>query len=710
MLRLARPLVLALLVSVGCADNRPNVLLITLDTTRADHLSCYGWDELSTPNLDRLAEEGTRFDNAFATNPTTMPSHASILTGTYPLYHGVRDNGIYVLSDEHTTLAEILGKAGYATAAVIGSFVLDAAFGLDQGFDMYDDDIEKSWSRDEMQLRSHNEFGFAERKANMVTHAAMTWLENRPDKPFFLWAHYFDPHEPINPPEPHSSQFSDPYVAEIAFMDEQVGELFAALKRHGVYDDTMIVVVGDHGEGRMDHAEPTHSLFIFDSTMRVPFIFKSVGARGRPVVDDLVSTIDIMPTVLELLGMPVPSVVQGMSLTGAIAKPSIPTDRYVYMETLVPRITCGWGELRGIRSLEEKLIHGPKPRYYKVGDDPGEIYDLAGRDPESVERLTAMLTEMMEGWTKPRSDDSIVALDPAAIAKLQALGYVIGTGVGTASSINDSLAAVHGMVDPHETRHLFDLFTTATEDIRLGRELMGISKLEKIVAKDPEFTEAIKALATAYLLHAQRPAEARVLFERTLEIDPTQDDALYFLAGILMLSGDLDGAQEHYEAALQFSPTPAPIHRELARLSMLRGDAEGARSHFERAIDANPNHIESLIALGSWHARRKEHEAAGEYFRRARNVEPNNPQVLYNIGIWYLQEENAGEAVRYLEQTIRIDPTNSDAYYVLGSLYVQQGRTDEARQVLSTALELNRKPERIRTIEKMLQERPPPSG
>ncbi|MCK5439079.1 MAG: tetratricopeptide repeat protein, partial [Gemmatimonadetes bacterium] len=324
-------------------------------------------------------------------------------------------------------------------------------------------------------------------------------------------------------------------------------------------------------------------------------------------------------------------------------------------------------------------------------------------DPESVERLTAMLTEMMEGWTKPRSDDSIVALDPAAIAKLQALGYVIGTGVGTASSINDSLAAVHGMVDPHETRHLFDLFTTATEDIRLGRELMGISKLEKIVAKDPEFTEAIKALATAYLLHAQRPAEARVLFERTLEIDPTQDDALYFLAGILMLSGDLDGAQEHYEAALQFSPTPAPIHRELARLSMLRGDAEGARSHFERAIDANPNHIESLIALGSWHARRKEHEAAGEYFRRARNVEPNNPQVLYNIGIWYLQENDVDAAIHHLERAIAVNPVDQDAHFVLGTLYTERGEVEKARRALLHARPLASTPERRAEVDRRLE-------
>ncbi|MCK5378164.1 MAG: sulfatase, partial [Acidobacteria bacterium] len=444
----------AVALTVGlsaCGADPPNVVLITIDTTRADHVGCFGYSEPTTPNIDRLAEEGVLFTKAFTTNPVTLPAHTSILTGTYPLFHGVRDNSTYVVNDEVTTLAEILKERGYRTAAFVGAFVLDGIFNLDQGFDTYDDDVGRDWAKDEIERRAANAFGFDERKANLVTHSAQAWLKTRPSGPFFLWAHYFDPHQPLNPPDPHRSRFTDPYDAEIAFVDEQLGELLRSLRVDGSYDNTVIVVVADHGEGLMDHGEPTHSLFIFDSTMHVPLVIKPVAPSALSVVDGLVSTVDIVPTILEMVGAEVPDSVQGRSLMPAMAGDPIPEDRSVYMESLTARLACGWGELRGLRNLSEKLIYGPKPRLYNVDEDPGEVFDLAQSDADGVQRVTGELEEAIALWRSPDSSRAVAGADPETLERLRALGYVTGAAA-QAASVTEDLEDVIGMVDPHEKR------------------------------------------------------------------------------------------------------------------------------------------------------------------------------------------------------------------------------------------------------------------
>lgn len=699
---LLTPAAMALLFS-ACAADPPNVLLITVDTIRADHVGCYGYSEPTTPNIDRLAEEGVVFTNAFATNPITLPSHASILSGTYPLHHGVRDNSTYVVDDEVTTLAEMLKERGYRTAAFVGAFVLDSIFNLDQGFDHYDDDVGRDWAKDEIERRVENAFGFDERKANLVTHSAQGWLKTRPAGPFFLWAHYFDPHQPLNPPDPHRSRFTDAYDAEIAFVDEQIGELLRSLREDSSYDNTVIVVVADHGEGLMDHGEPTHSLFIFDSTMHVPLIIKaaSSSSSSSSVVDGLASTVDVVPTILELVGGDVPAFLQGRSLAPSMAGAPIPEDRSVYMESLVPRLACGWGELRGIRSLTEKLIFGPKPRLYRVSQDPGEVYDVADSDVGGVQRMTGVLEEVIACWRSPDSSKAVAGAPPETLGRLRALGYVTGSPA-QAASVTEDLEDVSGMVDPHEKRHLFDLFSTATEDIRLGDTLVGIAKLERIVASEPGFKEAVKALATAYYLHAGRPEEARRLFERALAIDPFQDDAVYFLGLILLTSGDLEGARDQFEKILDFGSATAPALYQLGRIDARLGDAESSRSHYELALEGDPNHLGALIALGAWHARRKAHEEAAGYFRRARTLAPDDPEVLYNIGIWYLQEDDVEAAIHHLERTVEVNPADEDAHFVLGTLYAERGEVEKARRALNQARPLASTPERRAVIDQRL--------
>ena len=691
-----------LVLSLACgADSPPDVLLVTLDTTRADHLGCYGSTESTTPNIDAFAGEAVLFEQAFATNPITLPSHASILTGTYPLHHGVRNNTTYVLDDGVTTLAEILSAQGYATSACIGAFVLDAQFNLDQGFDVYDDRIEEGWARDELERRARNAFGFAERKANMVTRAALDRLQTVGRGPFFLWVHYFDPHEPMDPPEPHHSRFADPYDGEIAFVDEQVGVLLNTLREMRRYDNTIVVVVADHGEGRMDHGEPTHSLLIFDSTMQVPLLVKPPGSIAGVRVKDLASTVDVVPTVLDLLDLPIPSEVQGLSLVPSFSEPSVPADRGVYMESLMARLSCGWGELRGFRTADEKLIFGPVPRYYRVAEDPGEIYDLARRNPAAVERLELRLAEALTLWERPEADRSVSLIDAETAERLAAMGYLVGS-VTASLELDETLEGIEGRVDPHEKNPLFDLFSSGLEDIRQERYLEGIRRLEGVVEADPGFKDALKSLAIAYMLHARQPDRARELFERALVIDPYQEDAQYFLGKIFLESGDLTRARTHFEAILDFRPMTAPAVFALGAIHSREGDQEQARDLFEAALDISPRHHQSLIALGAYHARRKEHETAGEYYRRAREVAPAHPETLYNTAIWYLQGGDTAQAISFLEQTVEVQPADPDAHFVLATLLIDDGRTEEARRALMAARRHATDPARIAEIELLL--------
>ncbi len=700
--RVKRLLLLPLLFSTicACAPPPPNVVLITLDTTRADRLGCYGYAEDTTPVIDELARESALFSQAFSTNPITLPAHTSILTGTYPLYHGVRDNSTFVVPEDAVTLAEVLSERGWNTAAFLSSFVLDSRFNLDQGFSFYDDDVEASWSYDELASRQKNAFGFAERKASQVVAEALEWLDHSQSRPFFTWLHFFDPHQPLNPPEPHRSQMASGYDAEIAFVDEQVGRFLADLKRNDQYDNTLIVIVGDHGEGLLDHEEPTHSLLIFDSTMQVPLIIHRPGQQDGRVVDNVTSIIDVMPTILEILAIDPPSEVQGISLVPLMNGVLEPVDRPIYMESLIGRLHCGWGELRGLRTAQEKLIFGPVPRFYRVDKDAGEVYDLAANEPESVQRLTATLEQMIHDHAI--TDAGTLALpDNEARQKLQALGYIVSP-VNTARGITDTLEGIEALDDPHAKRHIFDLHSVALEHIRTGAHFEGIRQLEAVVANDPNNTAATTDLATAYLAHAQQPVKARELYERSLAINPHQEEAHYFMARLCAATGDLEGSRRHCEAILSFEPASYGAMYELGRVYQAQGNYELAIEHFLQAYSADSSSLSAIMALATLHARRKENEKAGRFFEEALVIEPANPEVLYNLGVWYMQSGHTDEAMVTLQRVISVNPTDRDAHYVIGKLFYENGDLSEAKRSLLTAKSLGLIPERLQRTERLL--------
>jgi arylsulfatase A-like enzyme/Tfp pilus assembly protein PilF len=691
-------------LSAGCRGRSgPDVLVITLDTTRADHLGPYGYAQPTTPVLDALATDATVFTQAYTTNPITLPAHSSIFTGTYPMFHGVRDNGTYVLRDDVTTLAEVLSAQGYDTAAFVGSFVLDSRFGLDQGFGLYDDDVGAEWSRDELEARTAHAFGFAERKANLVTTAANRWIGRPRKRPYFAWLHYFDPHQPVNPPEPHRSRFTDGYDAEIAFVDEQMGQVFAALKQRGTYDDTLIVVVGDHGEGLLQHSEISHSLLIFDSTMHVPLIVKLPGqeARGRRI-EAISSVVDVMPTILGVLGIAVPGDLQGKSLLPLMKGGAADARRAVYMESLLARLACGWGELRGIRVGGEKLIWGPKPRLYRVADDPGEVYDLAAREPATVARLEKDLRGALATWSRAPSAASLSARDAEALQRLAALGYVAGTREA-ARGIKESLDDVQGRTDPHDKQRLFNLWAAALDDIRQGLNLEAIGKIDDVLANDPTNASALTTLAGLYLEQARNPAKAVELYEKSLAVEPFQEDAHYSMARIERGRGNLPAALEHAKAILRFEPRSVRTLTEMGLILQAMGQPEEAQSYLEQALAVEPDHAPALLALGALHGRAGRHAEAGKYLKRAQNIEPNHPAVLYDSAVWYLQEGNVKEALPLLVKVVALKPTDGDAQYVLGKLLAEQGDTARAKIVLQRARSLASTPDRRQKIDELLQ-------
>jgi len=694
--------------AAGCrARSRPDVLLITLDTTRADHLGSYGYPQPTTPVLDALAADGAVFTQTYTTNPITLPAHSSLFTGTYPMFHGARDNGTYVLRDDVTTLAEVLSAQGYDTAAFVASFVLDSQYGLGQGFGLYDDDVGAEWSQDEMKARTARAFGFDERKANLVTAAANRWLSQPRKRPYLAWLHYFDPHQPLNPPEPHRSRFSDGYDAEIAFADEQIGQVLAALKQRGTYDDTLIVVVGDHGEALLEHSEISHSLLIFDSTMRIPLIVKPPGqeARGRRV-EALSSIVDVMPTILSILGVAVPRDVQGQSLVPLLKGGPPDPRRAVYMESLLPRLTCGWGELRGIRIGGEKLIWGPKPRLYRVAEDAGEVYDLADKEPATVARLEKELRGALRTWSRPSSAASLAGPDAEAAGRLAALGYVAGSAEA-ARGIKESLDDVSGRTDPHDKQRLFNLWASALEDIRVGQNLEAIRKIEDVIANDPRNTSAMTTLAGLYLEQARQPLKAIDLYEKSLLIEPFQEEAHYSLARIERVRGNLPAALEHGRAVLRFEPRSVRTLTEMGLIQEVMGQPAEAQRYLEQALAVDPDHAPALLAMGALHGRAGRQAEAWKYLKRAENLEPEHPAVLYDVAIWYLQEGNLKEARSRLARVAALKPNDPDALYVLGKVLRQQGENALARTALERARALpSAGADRKKRIDEMLQALP----
>ena len=552
-----------------------NVVLITLDTTRADRLGCYGHAGAATPNLDRLADEGVRFADAVSCVPITLPAHASILTGLNPPTHGVRNNGQFNLGAEHATLASALKARGYETAAFLSAFVLDRRYGLARGFDVYDDAVEPP--------PGANVGGTTnERPANLVTEAALRWLRGRESKqPCFLWVHYYDPHTPYTPPGRFAATFSQsPYDGEIAFMDEQVGRLLTEIEQRLGRQRTIVIAVGDHGESLGEHGEDTHSLSIYGATQRVPLLLWAPGviAKGGVVDGVVASVVDVAPTVFDLVGVDVAAPLDGASLLGIATTPQ----RSVYMETLATYFEHGWAPLYALRRHAEKYIEAPTPEYYDLSADAQELNNRwGGQTPAPARALASELEKML---AKMPSVQDVAAgaaeVDPETLRRLQALGYMGGEGPDEEPDAEEALA------DPKEM-----MATWA----QLGQV--------KELRKTRQFDAAWQAVA-ALLEHS--PKDPSVLRE----------------AGTICLQMNrFEDAERYLRESVQGRPDP-DVWQLLGQLASRGGQFDEAVTLLDEALKLDPKHGASLIAKGDIRAMQGDYEGALRFYDQARREDP----------------------------------------------------------------------------------------
>ncbi len=499
-----------------------NLLLVTLDTTRPDRLGCYGNDEIRTPVIDALARDGVIFSNAVATTPTTLPSHASIMTGLYPHHHGSRSNGLFPLAMEETTLAEVLSAAGYATAAMVSAFVLDSKFGLDQGFDVYDDEIHSK----------NRSSGAYERSGDETTDRAIQWLHEGRADPFFLWVHYYDPHAPYRlPGSAAKSDGDNPYDEEIAFVDEQVGRLLKVLDELGRAEKTLVVVVADHGEGLGDHGEYSHGVLLHDSTLRIPLIMRAGRRLGGGVhIGRRVSQVDLVPTLLSLLGISPPDGLDGFDLTRRGEG-----GRAIFAETLHALAKFGWAPLVAVYAGDQKLIRGPNPEFYDLSEDPLErqnAYD------EYRVRASSMHGELTRFFG--HDIDAALTLQGALVPNardrlgLQALGYAVDNA-GT-------FPFAEARLDPKEMLPVLnEVEALALESFREpGRE--NLARLETIARDWPDYAPTFRLLGRLYLERG-RLREAERASRRAIDLAPGVPSAIVVLAQALIRSGETGEAR-----------------------------------------------------------------------------------------------------------------------------------------------------------------------
>src|SRR5687767_12704973 len=539
-----------------------NVLFITLDTTRADRMGAYGHKAAETPNFDALAKNGVLFENCITPTAYTLPSHSSMFTGLYPAHHGVRLNGEAALADARTTLAERLSEKGYRTGAFVGAFVLDGRWGLSQGFSHYDD---------EFQLGAEQKLDLArvQRPANVVTDAALKWLDEDQSKPFFAWVHFYDAHVSYEPPEPYKSRFagspSSLYDGEIAFTDSQVGRLLDWVDKKGLSKNTIIVIVGDHGEGLGSHGEEEHGYYVYDYAVRVPFAMKLPGISRR--VPEQVRTIDIFPTVLELVTGEGPKEIQGSSLIPLMRGEKEQAPRYAYSESMATNLQYGWSALYSLRTNEYKFIEAPRAELYDLKQDPGETENRLDRTRRVARDFRDQLTRIRDEGTRSASRTEEANLDQETMKMLASLGYV----GGTSTRVRDD----KDLADPKDKIHLFDSVGFAANLMSRDDYKQAAEVLEIVLADDPKIPQAQFLLASVYRKTGNQ-AKARQILDAYLKEDQGNVRALIAMAEILLEEGKREELIAVAKRALVEDPHNARAYELMADAHIADRDYRGA--------------------------------------------------------------------------------------------------------------------------------------
>jgi choline-sulfatase len=605
-----------------------NLVVVTIDTLRPDHLHCYGYSKIETPSVDSIAASGVLFENAVAQTPLTPPSHASIFTGLYPTVHHVRDTGGFILQPSSTTLATMLQQQGWDTAAFVSSAVLKKLFGLGQGFAVYDDQMPRPGnSRDFLED--------PERRAGDTIDRALRWLDAQTGKPYFLWVHLYDPHLPYQPPSSFEERYKErPYDGEIAYADRELGRLFEAVRKKSPADKTIIAVLSDHGESLGEHGEYSHGVFLYDATLRIAFLISGPGVPAGVRISEQARTIDFLPTVLELMGGKAPASVQGVSLTptftGHAAQSAVS-----YAETLYPKINMGWAELRAIRTNHWKYVRAPKPELYDLSQDPNETTNVIRDHAPEVQRLEAQLKAVIGSDGAEKVATSFI--DQHTLDQLKSLGYVSGFAART-----------------------YDLTGQGTDP----KDRVGILKLLAL-AEDPA---------------ARTPDSRRIeLLEQAAKEDPANPDLYYQLGGKYEKVGRYTDALKLYHAALARGVENARLHSRIADLLVRSGKKDQAIPEYEKAVQLNPADSASQTNLATAYLEKGRLPDAERVFKWVLATDPASAAAYNGLGLIAIQRQDATTARGYFEKAVELDPDLIEAQLNLGLIYRMAGESAKAR-------------------------------
>ena len=637
--------VLVFAAEPSAADKNPNLLLITIDTLRADHLSCNGSKIVATPHLDRLAHGGVNFTQTRTSVPLTLPAHASIMTGNYPPVHGVRDNGTSRLAEEQLTLAEVLGGRGYETAAFVGAFVLDRDFGIAQGFDVYD---EGDWGTlDALGSLS------AERNAEAVHDAFSKWLTGRTDgKPFFVWIHLYDPHAPYDPPEPFRTKYADdPYAGEIAYADTVVGTTIADLESRELLDSTLVAVVGDHGEGLGEHGEQTHSLLIYNSTIHVPMLVRFPGMIPPGTsVGRLTRTIDLAPTILDYLGVSL-DFGQGTSLRPLVDGRSPDEEIVAYSESLYPSLNLGWSELRSLEAGGYRFILAPRSELFDVAMDPGETINLVEVNSKKAGQLEQRLASLMASMGPP-TEASGLALDPRTEEMLRSLGYLSGG--------DSPPPARSSPVDPKDRLGLWS-------DIELGLSYFSqenypaaLEIFNSALAQDDGIPILYTNIGWSYI-QLDRYDEAEQVYRRALGHGIGSAEIHADLGLIYYRKGAFAKAENELLTALELEPENVSAHYRLADVYRATRNTAGAVEHYRRVLEIDPDYVWAANGLGMALAMAGKNQEALDAFRQAVQLQPEMAPGYLNLAIHLERMQRFAEALEAYRRFMDLAPADESA-------------------------------------------------
>jgi choline-sulfatase len=652
------------------ASPKSDVLLITIDTLRADHVGAYGFKNARTPTIDGLARNGVLFEHAYSQVPLTLASHTSLLTGTYPFHNGVQDFTGQPLSPNIRSVAQALQAQGYDTAAIVSSYVLDRSWGLNRGFNLYYDVFKGSNFLE-------NDPGLVERKAGGSVDEALKWLRRNRTKPFFLWLHLYDPHSGYEPPEPFRTQFADsPYDGEIAYADQELGRVIAYLKQRGLYDRTLVILASDHGESLGEHGEKEHGFFVYHSTLHVPLVLKaplSSGIRAHHVSDP-VPIMGIAPTILATLKLHDP--IQQQFETESLLAAGTSNSASVYSESFYSFSSFGWSPVRTINNRSYQFIEAPKPELYDLRNDPAEKQNLIADQPAVGSVMDQELKNLVLRYAPHDSPTGGSQLDAEAVEKLRALGYMAYRSPVSAEALaaglsdpKDKILDFNTLLDGIDAGKLGDLdgerrrliqvqetnpnmylipFLLGETELKAANWKAAQDALERSLKLNPDFDQAMTALARAFHQQGQ-DVQALQWVQKAIEANPKNLRAWY-QKGWISVKADPDGAMVAFEKALEIQPGFAMAHRDLGMILLQKGRYKEAATHLEQATELGLAHAKLYNFLGIAYSRTGRYQDAIKVYTKALDKEPDFAEAHLNLSYVY-EKLNRPQSARLQYQT-----------------------------------------------------------